>query len=76
MTTSVLSAKLTNLHLELLKLFYYNLNERELLEIKDLLSQYFADRASDGMDRFWDEHELDDNTINEWLNDHGRTSYQ
>ena len=75
MTTSVSSTKLTNLQLELLKLFHYDLNEQELLEIKDLLAQYFANRASEEMDAFWDEHDLDDSTINEWLNDHRRTSY-
>ncbi len=75
MTASVSSTKLTNLQLELLKLFHYNLNEQELSEIKDLLAQYFANRASEEMDTFWDEHDLDESTINEWLNDHRRASY-
>lgn len=76
MTVSVSSTKLTNLQLELLKLFHYNLNEQELVEIKDLLAQYFANRAGEEMDTFWNEHDVDDSTINEWLNDHRRTSYQ
>jgi len=34
--------KLTNVQLELLKLFQYNLPEKQLVEIKNILAKYFA----------------------------------
>ncbi len=37
--------KLTNLQLELLKYFSYDVSDKELLDIKQLLSKYFANRV-------------------------------
>ena len=68
--------KLTNLQLELLKLFSYQLDEQELTDIKDLLARYFAQKATDAMDDFWETQQLNDATIDEWLHDHQRTPYQ
>ena len=39
MATSTVPTKLTNLQLELLKLFSYNLSQQELLDVKDLLGR-------------------------------------
>ncbi len=36
------SPKLTNLQLELLQIFSYNVQESQLLHIKQMLSEYFA----------------------------------
>ena len=47
--------KMTNLQRELVKLFKYDLKEGQLLEIKNILSKYFADKATREMDRLWDE---------------------
>lgn len=66
--------RLTNLQLELLKLFSYNLNEKQLLEIKDLLARYFADKATREMDRIWEEKALTNDTMDSWLSEHLRTS--
>lgn len=46
---------LTNLQLELLKVFSLELPEEELLEIKDLLSRHFSEKAMDLADKVWDE---------------------
>jgi len=64
--------KLTNLQLELLKLFQYNLPERQLLEIKSLLAKYFAQTASADMDKLWEENNWSNDTMNEWANGHFR----
>lgn len=39
---------LTNLQIELLKLFDYELSEEQLIEIRKLLSTYFAEKATLG----------------------------
>ncbi|MCK4763696.1 MAG: hypothetical protein KAW12_15960 [Candidatus Aminicenantes bacterium] len=65
--------RLTNLQLELIKLFNYNLNEKQLLEVKDLLAKYFAGRATREMDKIWEEKGLTNEAMNTWLNEHRRT---
>jgi hypothetical protein len=65
--------RLTNLQLELLKLFKYNLSQKQLLEVKDLLAKYFADKATREMDKLWEEKGLTDETMDSWLNEHMRT---
>ena len=45
------TAKPTNLQLELLKIFSRNLSETQLLEIKGILSRYFAEKATDEFEK-------------------------
>ena len=65
---------MTNLQLELLKRFNFNLNDEQLREIKELLSNYFAQQATGEMDNVWDNQGLTDDTMDEWLNEHRRSS--
>lgn len=65
--------RLTNLQLELIKLFSYELNEKQLREVKDILAKYFADKAVHEADRIWKERGLTNDTMDEWLNEHLRT---
>lgn len=58
---------LTNLQIELLKLYSLNLPEESLLEIKRLIARYFADKAADEMDRLWEEKGWNNDTMDEWL---------
>ena len=48
--------KLTNLQLELLKVFSYQLNQQQLTDIKNLLANYFAEQATQEMDKLWEEN--------------------
>ncbi|TDG37906.1 hypothetical protein EZJ43_02105 [Pedobacter changchengzhani] len=64
--------KLTNVQLELLKLFQFNLPENQLRDIKEMLAKYFATAASNEMDKLWDENNWDENTIDSWKNEHLR----
>lgn len=66
--------KLTNLQLELLKVFSFDLPEEQLLEIKKLLSNYFLEKARDEMDELWDERGWNQETMREWAHEHMRTS--
>jgi hypothetical protein len=70
------SQKLTNLQLELVKLFSYKVAENQVLEIKQLLSNYFADKATEEMDRLWDENNWSEETMKDWSNEHLRTPYK
>lgn len=75
MMTEVSPGKLTNLQLELLKLFSYQISEQDLLNVKDLLARYFANQATQEMNTFWETHHLDEATMDAWLEEHHRTPY-
>ncbi len=66
---------LSNLQIELLKLFNYNLQEKQLIEIKNLLSSYFAQNITKDIDELWDKKKWDDKTIDNLKNEHLRTKY-
>jgi hypothetical protein len=67
--TKTLAKPLTNLQFELLKYFQYEVKDDELLEIKRLLSDFFAKKAMDDMDKLWVEQGLSNETMDTWLND-------
>jgi hypothetical protein len=54
---------LSNLQLELLKLYARNVSEQDLVQIKLILGQYFADKASDLADKVWEEKNLTEGKI-------------
>jgi len=58
---------LTNLQLELLKIYSFNISDEQLSEIRGILTQYFADKATAEMDRLWDENGWTNETMDEWL---------
>jgi hypothetical protein len=67
--------KLTNLQLEMLKVFSYDLNESQLNEIKRLIAGYFADNATKEMDSLWDNNNWSNQTMEKWSKEHLRTTY-
>lgn len=71
----VFTEKLTNLQVELVKLFAYQIPDNQLVEIKDLLAKYFAEVASKEMDKLWEENQWNDQTMEDWLKEHNRTPY-
>jgi hypothetical protein len=68
--------KLTNLQIELIKLFNYQLEEKQLIEVKTLLARYFAAEATKEMDKLWEQNSWSNETMNEWANEHLRTPYK
>lgn len=66
--------KLTNLQLELLKVFSYDLSREQLLEIRQLLAKYFAQKVDEEMSRLWEEREWTEETMREWANEHLRSN--
>lgn len=63
---------LSNMQKELLKLYGTNIPDEELKEIKLLLSNYFADKATAEMEKLWEENNWDELTMNQWANEHNR----
>jgi hypothetical protein len=70
------SANITHLQLELMKIFSYNLEEQQLLEIKDILAHYFDERATKEMDKLWLEKGWTNETMEHWSKEHLRTPYK
>lgn len=44
---------MSNLQLELLRLYGNGVPDESLREIKTILAKYFADKATDAMDKIW-----------------------
>jgi hypothetical protein len=63
---------LTNLQMQLLKSFNFEIPESQLDEIKVLLGNYFASKATDEMDRLWEENDWSDETMTQWTDEHLR----
>lgn len=53
--------------LELLKLFSRVKDEKELFEIKELISQYYTKKLLDETDRIWEERGYTQETMDGWL---------
>lgn len=50
-------------------------SELELKEFRDMLAQYFAQKAQKAIDALWDEGVISSDTIEEWGKEHMRTPY-
>ena len=66
-------AKLSNLQLELLRLYGNDVSEETLLEVKKVLAKYFADKATEEMDKVWEEKNLTEQDMIDWTNEHNRS---
>ncbi len=71
----VFTKKLTNLQIELIKLFEYQVEDSQLLEIKDMLARYFAAEATKEMDKLWQQNDWTNETMKEWSQTHTKTPY-
>ena len=63
------SPPLTNIQLELLKLYAYDLKEEDMLELKKVLASFFAERIRNRTGKLWQERGYTQETMREWLND-------
>ena len=64
---------LSNIQKELLKLYANNVSDSTLLEIKQILATYFAEKATSVMDEFWEENNLTQRDMSDWTNEHNRS---
>ncbi len=67
---------LTNLQLELLRVFAREMPEQDLLAIRQLLAQYFAEKAMDLADAAWEAQGWTEKEEQHFLQGHERTPYK
>jgi hypothetical protein len=68
--------KLSNLQLELLKVFSFEVSDEQIREIKSLLAAYFANKVSMEMDALFEKNDWGEEKIEEWSKEHMRTKYE
>ena len=61
--------KLSNLQLEILKLYQFKLDDNQLIDIKKILAKYFTEKATKEFDKLWEENSWSNETMDEWLNE-------
>jgi len=64
-----LKLPLSNVQIELLKLFSTDLPDEDLNELKSIIARFFAERSIEMADRIWDEKGLTDEDMDGWLNE-------
>jgi len=67
---------LSNIQLELLKLFSRDIGEKYLKEIKRLIVQYLAKKLSNEANRVWEDKDWSNDNMNQFLTTHLRTPYK
>lgn len=67
--------RLTNLQIELLEVFKYDLSEAQLKEIRALLADYFAEKVTHDVDQLFEANGWGAEKIEEWSKEHMRTKY-
>ena len=60
---------LNDLQQELLKIYSVDIDAQELGEIRDILANYFANRAIKEADKAWEDKGYDNDSIKRLLND-------
>ena len=65
---------MTNLQLELLKLYTRKVSEQDLQSIKQMLAQYFSNKTMDLADKIWEKNNWRDEDAERFSNDHLRKS--
>lgn len=67
---------LSNLQLELLKLYSQSVSDADLIAIKQLLARYFAEKAMDLADKIWDKKGWTEKDSRRLANTRMRTPYK
>lgn len=62
-----LKQPLSNVQLELLKTFSHQLSETEILELRKILANFFAQRAIQLANEVWDKNEWTDEDVDRML---------
>lgn len=67
---------LSNLQLELLKIFSFDIGDDQLLEIKSMLVKYFATQVTNDIDQLFEDKGWGLEKIDEWSKEHMRTKHK
>ncbi|MFN7116843.1 MAG: hypothetical protein ACK4TA_08595 [Saprospiraceae bacterium] len=60
------TAPMSNLQLELLKIYATNVSDEDLLAIKRMLAKFFMEKAIQRADEIWDERGYTNEQMQEW----------
>ncbi len=60
---------LTNVQIELLKIYSTNISDADLKELKDWIAKFYAQKAIEYANKAWDEKNLSNETMDDWLNE-------
>ena len=69
---SMIKSSLSNLQKELLQLYGNGVSDQTLIEIKEMLAGFFAEKASDAIDEVWEDQHLTPENMVDWANGHSR----
>ncbi len=64
-----LKQPLTNVQIELLKIYSTNISESDLKELKDLIAKFYANKAVESANKAWNEKKLTNETMDNWLDE-------
>jgi hypothetical protein len=67
-----INAPMSNLQLELLKLYANQVSDEELLEIRRMLGLFFAKKATEEMQKVWETQQLTPADMLKWADEHNR----
>lgn len=62
--------------LELLSTMASLKSEADLIELKQALARFFAERADREMERLWEDGTINEETLKSWEHEHMRTPYR
>ena len=62
-----ISQPLSNLQLELLKVYSSGIPDEWLLDIREMIARYMLEKARDEADKLWKEKGYSEKTIEKWL---------
>lgn len=68
------SSKISNIQLELLKLYANDISDLDLVEIKKLLANYFAKKLDVAFDDFYGNNHLTPEDLQNWAYEHNRVA--
>jgi len=60
---------LSNIQIELLKIYSTIISELGLIELKDLLAKFYANKAIEQANKVWNDKNLSNETMNNWSNE-------
>ncbi|WP_026628173.1 hypothetical protein [Dyadobacter alkalitolerans] len=71
--TQIVPSRLSNIQIELLKLYPYSVSEKELGDIRKMLADYFAQKIDMEMDQLWEQNNWNEQTVETWKSEHLRS---
>jgi hypothetical protein len=67
---------LNQAQIEILKLFEFHQSAEELQRLKQVLLDYLFQRATEEADRVWEERGYNEETVEQWKNEHMRVNVE